>query len=676
MKAALNPLLMGGDLPPFADIGPAHVAPAVDRLLADAEAALQQAVGDTVPADYDALSAVLDVAVERLRRGWGAVGHLQAVADTPALRAAYSENLPRVTEFYTKLGADTRLYTKYKAVAAGPAAAALAPAKHKALTDALRDFVLGGAELQGAARERFAQLQDRMAALSQQFGEHVLDATDGYAHYANAAECEGLPADVLAATRAAAQAEGREGHKLTLHAPAYIPVLQYVHNRTLRETLFRAHSTRASEFGPPALDNTALMRELIELRQEEAQLLGHPTYADVSLVAKMAESPAQVLAFVRDLAQRARPHAERDLAELEAFAARELGMLDLQAWDRPYASEKLKQARYAFSSDEVKQYFTEPRVLDGLFRLVETLFDVQIRPGQASVWHETVRYFGVERAGTPIAGFYIDLYARNGKSGGAWMDDVRQRWARPDGAGLQLPVAHLICNFAPPVGEQPALLTHDDLITLFHEFGHGLHHMLTRVDELAVAGISGVEWDAAELPSQFMENFCWEWEVLSKLSAHVQTGAPLPRALFDKMIAARNFQSGLQMLRHCEYALFDMRLHAEAGAAGRVLELMRAVHDEVALVSQPDFWRYPHSFSHIFDGGYAAGYYGYAWAEVLSADAFSAFEEAGLFDAATGRRYREAILEVGGSRPAMESFVAFRGREPRIDALLRHQGMA
>jgi oligopeptidase A len=671
-----NPLLDTTGLPRFAEIRPEHVTPAIDTLLADAEAALQAAVGDGVPADYDALSAVLDVAVERLRRGWGAVGHLQSVVDTPALRAAYTENLPRVTEFMTRLGADERLYAKYKAVAASPSAARLSPAKRKALADALRDFVLGGAELQGAARVRFAQLQDRMAALSQQFGEHVLDATDGFALFVDADALDGVPADVLAATRAAAEAEGQPGHKLTLHAPVYLPVLQYANNRALREQLFRAHVTRASEFGPPELDNGPLMRELVELRQEEAALLGHANYAQVSLVAKMAESPEQVLGFVRDLAQRARPHAERDLAELEDFAARELGMLDLQAWDRAYASERLKQARFAFSSDEVKQYFTEPRALQGLFRLVETLFDVRIRPGEASVWHDSVRYFHVERGGEPIAGFYVDLYARNGKSGGAWMDEVRARWARPDGGGLQLPVAHLVCNFAPPVGDQPALLTHDDLITLFHEFGHGLHHMLTQVDEAAVAGISGVEWDAAELPSQFMENFCWEWDVLSTLSAHVQTDAPLPRALFDKMVAARNFQSGLTMLRHCEYALFDMRLHAEPGTAARVQSVADEVHAEIAVLTKPPFQRFANGFTHIFDGGYAAGYYGYAWAEVLSADAFSAFEEAGLFDAATGRRYLEAILEVGGSRPALESFVAFRGRAPRIDALLRHQGMA
>jgi len=671
-----NPLLEAGDLPAFAEIRPEHVAPAVDALLAEADAALQRALSDEVAAEYDALSAVLDVAVERLRRGWGVVGHLQGVADTPALRAAYAANLPRVTEFYTRLGADERLYAKYKAVAASPAAAALSADKRKALADALRDFVLGGAELKGAERERFAQIQDRLAALSQQFGEHVLDATDGFSLVVDEGQLDGVPADVRAATAQAAAADGRHGHKLTLHAPVYQPLMQYANQRALREQLFRAFATRASELGPAELDNSALMRELLELRQEEARLLGQPSYAHLSLVPKMAESPAQVLAFLRDLAGRARPFAEADRAELEAFAARELGLPDLQAWDRAYASEKLKQARFAFSGDEVKQYFTEQRVLDGLFGLVETLFDVAVRPASASVWHDDVGFFHVERGGQPIAAFYIDLHARNGKNSGAWMDEVRQRWARPDGRGLQLPVAHLICNFAPPVGEQPALLTHDDVITLFHEFGHGLHHMLTRVDELAVAGIAGVEWDAAELPSQFMENFCWEWEVLTKLSSHVQNGEPLPRALFDKMIAARNFQSGLGMVRHCEYALFDMRAHLEAGSAGRIQALADDVSAEVSVLAMPPFMRYPNTFSHLFDGGYAAGYYGYAWAEVLSADAFSAFEEAGLFDAATGRRYREAILEVGGSRPALESFIAFRGREPRIDALLRHQGMA
>ncbi len=453
--------------------------------------------------------------------------------------------------------------------------------------------------------------------------------------------------------------------------------MEHATDRPLREQLYRAYHTRASEFGSQALDNGPVMREMLALRQEEAALLGHASYAHLSLVPKMADTPAQVMAFVRDLAQRARPFAERDRDALDAFAASALQLPALEPWDRLFAAQRLKEARFAFSANAVKQYFTEPRVLAGLFQLIETLFGVRIRPGQASVWHDSVRFFHVERDGQPVAGFYIDLFARAGKEAGAWMDDVRQRWLRPDGGALQLPIAHLVCNFAPPSAPgRPALLTHDDLITLFHEFGHGLHHMLTQVDEMAVAGIAGVEWDAAELPSQFMENFCWQWEVLSELSAHVDSGAPLPRALFDKMLAARNFHSGLTVLRYAEYGLFDMRAHAEAHAAGRLQALADEVHAELGVQPAPAFMRYPNTFTHLFDGGYAAGFYGYAWAEVLSADAFSLFEEKGLFDADTGRRWREEVLEVGGSRPALDSFVAFRGREPRIDALLRHQGLA
>jgi oligopeptidase A len=677
-----NPLLQAGDLPAFADIRPEHVTPALDELLPAAEAALEKAVGPDVPAEYDALSAVLDVPLERLSRAWGAVGHLNAVANTPELRAAYNENLGRVTEFHTKLGADERLYAKYKSVATAPSASALSPARRRALSNAMRDFVLSGAELQGEAKTRYAAIQEVQAEKAQAFSEHVLDATDGYTLTVGAERLAGVPDDILQSTRDAAAEKGEAGHRLSLHMPVWMPVMQYATDRELRETLYRAYVTRASEFGPPERDNSTLMRELVELRQEEAGLLGYPSFADVSLVAKMAESPAHVMSFLRDLAARARPYAERDVAELRAFAAEHLALPDLQPWDLAYASEKLKEARYAFSEQEVKQYFTEPRVLEGLFRIVETLFEVQIRPDTAATWNDTVRFFRIERAaseaGQPpqlIGQFYLDAYARNGKRPGAWMDEVRGRWARPEGA-LQTPVAQLVCNFASPVGDKPALLTHDDVITLFHEFGHGLHHMLTQVNDLAVAGISGVEWDAVELPSQFMENFCWEWEVLSRLTAHVDTGAPLPRELFDRMTAARNFQSGLQTLRQIEFALFDMRLHAERGAAADVQKLIDEVRAEVAVMLPPAYNRFQHTFSHIFAGGYSAGYYSYKWAEVLSADAYAAFEESGLFDADTGRRYRREILEAGGSRPALESFRAFRGREPRIDALLRHQGMA
>lgn len=685
MTQIRNPLLDTAGLPRFAEIQAEHVGPAVDALIVECEAALERATGPDVPADYDALSAVLDVATERLGRAWGVVGHLNAVADTPELRAAYNDALPKVTAFFTKLGADERLFAKYKAIAASPAAARLAPARKRALDNALRDFVLSGAELHGAAKTRFAEIQDRLAALSQAFSEHVLDATDAFAHYASAEELAGVPDDAVAAMRAAAEAEGKDGHKITLHMPSYLPVMQYAHDRSLRERVYRAYVTRASEQGAAALDNSPVMRELVALRQEEAALLGYKTYADVSLVPKMARSPEEVQRFLRDLAARARPHAERDLAELREFAAKELGLAKLDAWDTSYASERLKQARYAFSDTEVKQYFTEPKVLDGLFRIVETLFDVAIRPDAAEAWHPDVRFYRIERRGTGDAApqlvgqFYLDAYARNGKQPGAWMDDVRGRWQRPDSSGsaaVQTPVAHLICNFASPIGEQPALLTHDDVTTLFHEAGHGLHHLLTQIGERGVAGISGVEWDAVELPSQFMENFCWEWEVLQRMTAHVETGEPLPRALYDKMLAAKNFQSGLAMLRQVEFALFDMRLHAEPGQEQRLQALLDEVRAEVAVIVPPAFNRFAHSFSHIFGGGYAAGYYSYKWAEVLSADAYSAFEEAGVLDAATGRRYREAILEAGGSRPAIESFKAFRGREPSIDALLRHQGMA
>jgi oligopeptidase A len=680
-----NPLLNATDLPAFDRIRPEHVSPALDQLLADAEIALAQATSDAVPADYDALSAVLDVATERLARAWGTASHLNAVADTPELRAAYTQNLPRITEFHTRLGADERLYAKYKAVMQGAHAAGLNPARRKALDNALRDFVLSGAELRGADKERFAALQEAQADLSQKFSEHVLDATDSTTLLVAESELAGVPADAVEAARAAARADGVEGCKLTLHFPSYFPVMQYGENRALRKQLYTAYITRASELGKSELDNTAIMQRLLALRQEEAQLLGHRSYAEVSLVPKMADSPQQVTEFLRDLAHRARPGAERDLAELRAFARDELGLPDLQAWDMLFASERLKEKRYAFSDQEVKQYFTEARVLDGLFRIVETLFEVRIRSDTASVWHPSVRFFRIERLGERadsapelVGQFYLDPYARPGKRPGAWMDDVRGRWARPEG-GVQTPVAHLVCNFTPPLDGKPVLLTHDDVITLFHEFGHGLHHMLTQVNDLGVSGISGVEWDAVELPSQFMENFCWEWDVLKRLSAHVDSGEPLPRALFDRMLAAKNFHSGLQTLRQVELSLIDMRLHAEPGSEQDIQGLIDDVRREVAVVPAPAFNRFHHSFSHIFAGGYAAGYYSYKWAEVLSADAWSAFEESAkdgsVLDVATGRRYRQCVLEAGGSRSAMENFKAFRGREPRIDALLRHQGL-
>jgi oligopeptidase A len=679
-----NPLLDFSGLPRFDEIRPEHIAPAIGELLAEAERALARATGPEVPPEYEALSAVLDVATERLSRAWGAVNHLNGVADTPELRAAYNEQLPKVVEFHTRLGADERLYAKYKAMRADPRSAALSPARQKALSNALRDFVLSGAELQGEAKARYHEVQDQLAESAQKFSEHVLDATDGFSHYATEDELAGVPADARASMRAAAAAEGREGCKITLHIPSYLPVMQHGENRALRERLYRAYVTRASEFGPAELDNAALMRRLLELRAEEARLLGYADYAEVSLVPKMADTPQQVLDFLHDLGRRARPSAEHDMAELRAFARSELGIAELEAWDIAFASERLKEQRYAFSEQEVRQYFTEPKVLEGLFGIVETLFEVAIRPDTAPVWHPSVRFYRVERRSGPDAGrllaqFYLDPYARPGKRPGAWMGDARDRWMRPEGP-LQTPVAYLVCNFATPLPGQPALLTHDDVTTLFHEFGHGLQLMLTQVDDLGVSGLSGVEWDAVELPSQFMENFCWEWEVVERLTAHVETGAPLPRALFDRMLAAKNFHSGLQTLRQVEFALLDMRLHREPGAQARVQAIADEVHREIAVVPMPPFNRYANTFSHIFAGGYAAGYYSYKWAEVLSADAWSAFEESatpevGVLNVETGRRYRQNVLETGGSRSAMESFKAFRGREPRIDALLRHQGL-
>jgi oligopeptidase A len=671
----MNPLLNNAACYDFAAIRPEHVSPAITQLLAEANAALERCVGPDVTDDYDATSAVLDVAVERLNDAWGQVCHLQSVADTPELRAAHAENLGPVIEFSTRLGADARLYAKYKRIATSPQAKALNAERQKALADALRDFVLGGAELQGTARARYAAIAERAGDLQQQFGDHVLDATDAFSLKVTAAQMHGVPDDVCKATR---NADG--SHTLTLKGPCYGPVMQFATNRPLRETLYRAYATRASELGAAQFDNSALMQELMALREEEAALLGHRTYAHLALVPKMAQSPDEVLGFVRDLAQRAKPFAEKELAELRDFAAKELGLPELAAWDRAFASERLKQARFSFSSQEVKQYFTEPRVLQGLFALIERLFGVQIRADNAPVWHPSVRYFSVWRANQTIAAFYLDPYARPGKQGGAWMDGARTRWRKPKtgllAPVLQLPVAHLVCNFAPPVGDQPALLTHDDVVTLFHEFGHGLHHMLTQVEELAVSGIGGVEGDAVELPSQFMENFCWEWDVLQTLTAHVDTGTSLPRELFDRMQAAKHFQSGLHLLRQCEFALFDMRLHSEAGAAERIQSICEETNAEVQAMRAPSFLRYAHSFGHLFDGGYAAGYYGYTWAEVLSADAYAAFEESGVFNIDTGQRFAKEILAVGGSRPAMDNFVAFRGRKPNMDALLRHQGLA
>ena len=679
----MNPLLSFDALPLFEQIQPQHVEPAIDQLLAHANTALEAVTAADFPAEWNAIARTLDVATEHLGMAWGAVNHLNSVADTPELRAAYNAALPKVTEFWTRLGADERLFAKYKAIDQST----LNTEQRQAHKNAIRNFVLGGADLQGEARKRFAEIQEKQAELSQKFSENTLDATDAFSYYAADNELEGVPSDVLQAARAAAQLEGKEGYKLTLKMPCYLPVMQFAGSSALRETLYRAYVTRGSDQASGdalKFDNSQNIRDILALRLEEAKLLGYPDFGTVSIVPKMAESPAAVITFLRDLAHKARPFAEKDLADLRAFAKDVLVMADPQAWDWPFVSEKLKEARYAFSEQEVKQYFTAPKVLAGLFKIVETLFDVAIRRDSAPVWNAGVEFYRIERntpQGLQLVGqFYLDPAARAGKRGGAWMDDVRTRWLRPDNGVLQTPVAHLVCNFAEGVDGKPALLTHDDVTTLFHEFGHGLHHMLTQVNEHDVSGISGVEWDAVELPSQFMENFCWEWSVLQHMTAHVDTGAPLPRALFDKMLAAKNFQSGMQTLRQIEFSLFDMLLHTSHDPALDFMPLLNSVRQEVAVLQPPAWSRTVHTFSHIFAGGYAAGYYSYKWAEVLSADAYAAFEETaapdGTASVETGKRYRESILEAGGSRPAMESFKAFRGREPTLDALLRHQGMA
>jgi oligopeptidase A len=687
-----NPLLDFSDLPRFDAIKPEHVTPAIEQLIDEAASVVESLAAPSADVSWDNFVVPLEEATERLGRAWGVINHLNHVVDTPELRAVYNENQPKVTEFWTALSQNEALFAKYKALKANPDYNAYSAARKRIIENALRDFRLGGAELPAERKARFAEIQEQHAAVSTRFSENVLDATNDYKLLVeDEADLAGLPDDVKQAARAAADAEGKSGWQFTLHFPSYFPILQFGDKRSLRETIYRASATKASEMGTvfselEKWDNTGNIANLLKLRDEEAKLLDYRNFAEVSLVPKMAQSPEHVIEFLEDLARRARPYAEKDLAELRAFAKDQLGIEDLQAWDLTYASEKLREQRYAFSAQEVKEYFPEPKVVDGLFRLVERLFSVTIKADQAPVWHPDVRFFRIERSGKLVGQFYLDLYARSGKGGGAWMDDARGRRLTTGGA-LQTPVAYLTCNFTPPAlvdGQlQPSLFTHDEVTTLFHEFGHGLHHMLTEVDEIAVSGISGVEWDAVELPSQFMENFCWEWDVLQELTAHVKTGEPLPRALYEKMLAAKNFQSGMQTLRQVEFSLVDMHLHYDYDPASKqsVQELINDVRQKFSVMMPPAFNRFQHSFGHIFAGGYAAGYYSYKWAEVLSADAYAAFEEAvaaggGEQSVDTGKRFQREILAVGGSRPALESFKAFRGREPNIDALLRHSGMS
>jgi oligopeptidase A len=678
-----NPLLDFSGLPRFAEFKPKYVTTAIDRLLADCRTAVKLAEAADTPAEWDAFVAPLDDVNEKLGRAWGQVSHLHSVMDSPELREVYNANLPKITVYFAETGQNEALFGKYKALKARPDFETLSAPRKKIVDNELRDFRLGGAELPADKKSRFMQVQEELAHLSAKFEENLLDATNEFALFVDdVAQLNGVPDDVLAAMRGAAEADGKPGWKVTLHMPSYLPVMQYANNRELREQIYRAYVTRASEFGRPELDNTPLIASILRLRREAAELLGFKSYAEVSLAAKMADSPADVLKFLDELGVRARPYAEKDFDELKAFARDELGIADPQAWDHTYVSEKLRVARYSFSDQEVKQYFPEPRVLAGLFKLVETLYGLHIREDSAPVWHPDVKFYTLtDHGGQPIGQFYLDLYARASKRGGAWMDDVITRRKKSD--GIQTPVAYLNCNFSAPVGGKSALFTHDEVITLFHETGHGLHHLLTQIEEIGVSGINGVEWDAVELPSQFMENFCWEWDVLKHMTAHVDNGEPLPRALFDKMLAAKNFQSGLQTMRQIEFASFDMHLHDDFDPNGSrtAQDLINDIRRQVAVIVPPAYNRFPNNFSHIFAGGYAAGYYSYKWAEVLSADAYALFEDeaegyGGVLNPEVGHRFWSEILAQGGARPALDSFKAFRGREPTIDALLRHNGMA
>ena len=673
----MNPLLDFSGLPRFAEFKPESVTPALDQLLAE-NRVLVDNLGkqDTAP-DWDNFIAPLDDGNERLRRAWGQVAHMNAVMNSPQLRDVYNANLPRITQYFTELAQDEALYRKYKALRASDAFTRLTGAQKKVIDNELRDFRLGGAELPTTEKTGFKQVIEELAGLSSKFNDNVLDATNAFELIvADRQRLAGIPDDALEFAADAAAQAGKQGWKFTLHMPSYLPVMQYAEDRKLREQMYHAYVTRAAEFGESGWDNSQIIVDILRLRREQARLLGLASFAELSLQPKMADSPRQVLDFLEELAQRARPYAQRDLVELKEFASRELGLDDLQPWDVAYASEKLRVERYAFSDQEVKQYFPEHKVLEGMFRVVEALYGLRIEQDEAPRWHDDVRFFSIRKHGGEMVGqFYLDLYARPSKRGGAWMDDAVTR--RRKASGVQTPVAYLNCNFSAALSGKPALLTHDEVITLFHEFGHGLHHLLTQVEVLGVSGINGVEWDAVELPSQFMENFCWEWEVLKDMSRHVDTGTGLPRALFEKMVAAKNFQSGMQTVRQLEFAIFDMRLHSDFDPDGQKtpLQLADEVRRGVAVLFPPAYNRFPNSFSHIFGGGYAAGYYSYKWAEVLSADAYSMFEENGVLNASVGNRFREEILAAGGSRPALESFVAFRGRKPTIDALLRHNGM-
>lgn len=670
-----NVLLHLGEEPRFDQIKTEDIKPALQTAIAEAREQIA-AIKAQKHTDWANTVEKLTDITERVGRIWSVVSHLNSVVDTPELRAVYNELMPEITIFFTEIGQDIELYNRFKIIKNSAEFDTLSPAQQTKLNHDLRDFVLSGAELPPEQQAELAQLQTEGAQLGAKFAQNVQDATDAFGiYFDDAAPLAGIPEDSIAMFAAAAQSEGKTGYKIGLQIPHYLAVIQYADNRELREQIYRAYVTRASELSDEGkFDNTANVEQTLANALKTAKLLGFKTYAELSLATKMADTPEQVLNFLHDLARRAKPFAEKDFAEIKAFARESLNIEDPQSWDLSYAAEKLRQAKYAFSETEVKKYFPISKVLAGLFAQIKKLYGIELAEKTVPVWHKDVRYFELKQDGQTIGGVYMDLYAREGKRGGAWMDGYKGRRRFADGT-LQLPTAYLVCNFTPPVGDKEARLSHDEIITLFHETGHGLHHLLTQVDEVGVSGINGVEWDAVELPSQFMENFVWEYDVLAQMSSHEETGAVLPKELFDKMHAAKNFQRGMFLVRQMEFALFDMEIYHQEDE-GRLKEwpqILDKVRQEVAVTQPPAYNRFALSFSHIFAGGYSAGYYSYAWAEVLSADAYAAFEESDDV-AETGRRFWEEILAVGGSRSAAESFKAFRGREPSLDALLRHSG--
>ena len=676
-----NPLLSEAPLPAFSAILPEHVEPAIDAILADYSTQIDALLASDAPRDFASVMLLQEQLEDRLSRAWSPVSHLHSVKDSETLRKAYTTALEKITEHSAELGQNRDLYAAVKAVADRADFAKLDRAAQRLTDDALRDFKLSGVALEEPARSRFKVIANELAKLGTEFEEAVLDATDAWGeNIADVTALAGIPPSGLAVLRAYAEEEKIDGWRITLKQPSVQAVMTYADDRGLRERVYTAANTRASEQGPHAgrFDNTARIEQILALRHEAAQLLDFANAAEESLATKMATNPQAVLDFLHDLVKRAKPVAENELAELRAFAASALGIGDLQPWDVAYASEKLRLQRFDLSEEELKPYFPLPAVMDGLFAITQRVFGVSLRAHSGvDVWHADVRFYDVlDAQGNVIAGAYVDLFARSAKRGGAWMDVCRTRFR--NGASVQLPIAYLTCNFAPPTPGAPALLTHDDVITLFHEFGHGLHHLLTEVDYPGVSGIAGVEWDAVELPSQFMENFAWQRDALNLFARHYQSGEKLPDELFARMQAARHFQAALFLVRQLEFALFDFRLHLEFDPArgAQVQELAREIRREVAVIQPPSWQRMAHSFTHIFSGGYSAGYYSYLWAEVLSADAFSRFEQAGVFDAATGAAFRRSILAVGGSRPALESFIEFRGREPDAEALLRSYGLA